>query len=293
MNKILFVSIMLFLSLKSFTQEQFSVHFKSGQHELTPSEKLEVEKWIQENKKSKILSISGYTDEDGTNQYNDSLAKKRTETVFNLIKGKVAIRTDFKKINFGELHQQSKIKAENRKVILFFLKEKDLEKEKEIIALKTPANNTDKVIVFPSSILLNNPDGSETEIKLDVQFMKKLSESKVGDKLKIENLNFVLNTYAITQESRGKLYELWLVMQQNPNLKIQIQGHICCVTKDRQDLSTQRAKAVYKFLEFKNIEKTRMSYKGFGSSQPLYDLPEKNEEERAANRRVEIEVVDN
>ncbi|MET3046936.1 MULTISPECIES: OmpA family protein [Flavobacterium] len=293
MNKILFVSIMLFLSLKSFTQEQFSVYFKSGQHELTPSEKLEVEKWIQENKKSKILSISGYTDEDGTNQYNDSLAKKRTETVFNLIKGKVAIRTDFKKINFGELHQQSKIKAENRKVILFFLKEKDLEKEKEIIALKTPANNTDKVIVFPSSILLNNPDGSETEIKLDVQFMKKLSESKVGDKLKIENLNFVLNTYAITQESRGKLYELWLVMQQNPNLKIQIQGHICCVTKDRQDLSTQRAKAVYKFLEFKNIEKTRMSYKGFGSSQPLYDLPEKNEEERAANRRVEIEVVDN
>ncbi|AND62952.1 cell envelope biogenesis protein OmpA [Flavobacterium covae] len=284
---------MLFLSLKSFTQEQFSVHFKSGQHELTPSEKLEVEKWIQENKKSKILSISGYTDEDGTNQYNDSLAKKRTETVFNLIKGKVAIRTDFKKINFGELHQQSKIKAENRKVILFFLKEKDLEKEKEIIALKTPANNTDKVIVFPSSILLNNPDGSETEIKLDVQFMKKLSESKVGDKLKIENLNFVLNTYAITQESRGKLYELWLVMQQNPNLKIQIQGHICCVTKDRQDLSTQRAKAVYKFLEFKNIEKTRMSYKGFGSSQPLYNLPEKNEEERAANRRVEIEVVDN
>ncbi|MCJ1810178.1 MULTISPECIES: OmpA family protein [Flavobacterium] len=293
MNKILFVSIMLFLSLKSFTQEQFSVHFKSGQHELTPSEKLEVEKWIQENKKSKILSISGYTDEDGTNQYNDSLAKKRTETVFNLIKGKVAIRTDFKKINFGELHQQSKIKAENRKVILFFLKEKDLEKEKEIIVLKTPANNTDKVIVFPSSILLNNPDGSETEIKLDVQFMKKLSESKVGDKLKIENLNFVLNTYAITQESRGKLYELWLVMQQNPNLKIQIQGHICCVTKDRQDLSTQRAKAVYKFLEFKNIEKTRMSYKGFGSSQPLYNLPEKNEEERAANRRVEIEVVDN
>nr|WP_305069628.1 OmpA family protein [Flavobacterium covae] len=120
-----------------------------------------------------------------------------------------------------------------------------------------------------------------------------MSESKVGDKLKIENLNFVLNTYAITQESRGKLYELWLVMQQNPNLKIQIQGHICCVTKDRQDLSTQRAKAVYKFLEFKNIEKTRMSYKGFGSSQPLYDLPEKNEEERAANRRVEIEVVDN
>ncbi|AEW84952.1 cell envelope biogenesis protein OmpA [Flavobacterium columnare NBRC 100251 = ATCC 23463] len=284
---------MFFLNLKFFGQEQFSIYFKSDKYDLAPSEKGVLEKWIQENKKSKILTLKGYTDEDGTYQYNDSLAKKRTETVFNLIKGKIVIREDFKKINFGELHKQSNIKAENRKVVLFFLKEKDLYKEKEIIASKIPTQLINESIVFPKTIVLNNPDGSETEIDLDVQFMKKLYESKVGEKLKIENLNFVLNTFAITKESRGKLYELWLVMQQNPRLKIQIQGHVCCVAKDRQDLSTQRAKAVYKFLEFKNIDKTRMSYKGFGSTQPLYDLPEKNEEERAANRRVEIEVVEN
>ncbi|AMO19298.1 OmpA family protein [Flavobacterium columnare] len=284
---------MFFLNLKFFGQEQFSIYFKSDKYDLAPSEKGVLEKWIQENKKSKILTLKGYTDEDGTYQYNDSLAKKRTETVFNLIKGKIVIREDFKKINFGELHKQSNIKAENRKVVLFFFKEKDLYKEKEIIASKIPTQLINESIVFPKTIVLNNPDGSETEIDLDVQFMKKLYESKVGEKLKIENLNFVLNTFAITKESRGKLYELWLVMQQNPRLKIQIQGHVCCVAKDRQDLSTQRAKAVYKFLEFKNIDKTRMSYKGFGSTQPLYDLPEKNEEERAANRRVEIEVVEN
>ncbi|ANO48226.1 OmpA family protein [Flavobacterium columnare] len=293
MSKLPYVLLMFFLNLKFFGQEQFSIYFKSDKYDLAPSEKGVLEKWIQENKKSKILTLKGYTDEDGTYQYNDSLAKKRTETVFNLIKGKIVIREDFKKINFGELHKQSNIKAENRKVVLFFLKEKDLYKEKEIIASKIPTQLINESIVFPKTIVLNNPDGSETEIDLDVQFMKKLYESKVGEKLKIENLNFVLNTFAITKESRGKLYELWLVMQQNPRLKIQIQGHVCCVAKDRQDLSTQRAKAVYKFLEFKNIDKTRMSYKGFGSTQPLYDLPEKNEEERAANRRVEIEVVEN
>ncbi|AUX17233.1 OmpA family protein [Flavobacterium columnare] len=293
MSKLPYVLLMFFLNLKFFGQEQFSIYFKSDKYDLAPSEKGVLEKWIQENKKSKILTLKGYTDEDGTYQYNDSLAKKRTETVFNLIKGKIVIREDFKKINFGELHKQSNIKAENRKVVLFFFKEKDLYKEKEIIASKIPTQLINESIVFPKTIVLNNPDGSETEIDLDVQFMKKLYESKVGEKLKIENLNFVLNTFAITKESRGKLYELWLVMQQNPRLKIQIQGHVCCVAKDRQDLSTQRAKAVYKFLEFKNIDKTRMSYKGFGSTQPLYDLPEKNEEERAANRRVEIEVVEN
>ncbi|WP_317044176.1 OmpA family protein, partial [Flavobacterium oreochromis] len=289
----LIVFCIIFFTLKFFGQEQYSIYFKSDKYDLTPSEKLEVEKWIQENRKSKILTLSGYTDEDGTNQHNDSLAKKRIETVFNLVKGKVPIREDFREINFGELHKQSKIKAENRKVVLYFLQEKDLHKEKGIIASKIPINFVNESLLFPSSILLNNPDGSETEIELDVEFMTKIHEAKVGEKLKIENLNFVLNTYAVTNESRVKLYELWLVMQQNPKLKIQIQGHVCCVTKDRQDLSTQRARAVYKFLEFKNIDKSRMSYKGFGSTKPLYELPEKSEEERAANRRVEIEIIEN
>jgi len=52
-------------------------------------------------------------------------------------------------------------------------------------------------------------------------------------------------------------------------------------------------KAVYKFLEMYEIEKTRMSYQGFRSTQPLFALPEKTETERAANRRVEIEIIEN
>ena len=123
--------------------------------------------------------------------------------------------------------------------------------------------------------------------------METFDKAKAGEKLKLENLNFVLNTFAITKESRSKLYELLLVMQKNPNLKISIQGHLCCLAVDRRDLSTQRAKAVKQFLEHNAIESVRMTYKGFGSSNPLFPLPEKTEEERAANRRVEIEVLEN
>ena len=121
--------------------------------------------------------------------------------------------------------------------------------------------------------------------------MKKVGEAKSGEKIKIENLNFVINTFAVVNESRGKLYELLLVLQKNPSLKIEIQGHLCCMPTDRVDLSTQRAKALYNFLLNQNISKDRLSYKGFGSSQPLYALPEKDEQERAANRRVEILIV--
>jgi flagellar motor protein MotB len=62
---------------------------------------------------------------------------------------------------------------------------------------------------------------------------------------------------------------------------------------DRLDLSTQRAKAIYSFLVANEIYPGRLSYKGFGSTQPIYSLPEKDEKERAANRRVEILIVQN
>jgi outer membrane protein OmpA-like peptidoglycan-associated protein len=123
--------------------------------------------------------------------------------------------------------------------------------------------------------------------------MNKVGKAKSGEKLKIDNLNFIINTFAVVNESRGKLYELLLVLQSNPQLKIEIQGHLCCMPTDRTDLSTQRAKAIYNFLLANDVYRTRISYKGFGSTQPIYPLPEKNETERAANRRVEILIVEN
>ena len=276
-----------------YAQEQFSVYFESNKHSLSPSEKISFQNWINQNKTSKILAMNGYADEDGTTQYNDSLSLKRVETIYNQVKDKVNIREDFRKISFGEIHSHSKIKAENRKVIIFYLKEKDLAREEEVLGLKMKPQKIKEPFVFPDKIVVTNFDGTKSEIALDVQFMETFNVAKTGEKLKLENLNFVLNTFAITKESRSKLYELLLVMQNNPNLKISIQGHLCCLAVDRRDLSTQRAKAVKQFLEMNGIESTRMTFKGFGSSTPLFPLPEKTEAERAANRRVEIEVLQN
>jgi outer membrane protein OmpA-like peptidoglycan-associated protein len=123
--------------------------------------------------------------------------------------------------------------------------------------------------------------------------MRKVNTAKAGEKLTIQNLEFQLNTFAVVPQSRARLFELLLVMQNNPDLKIEIHGHLCCQPVDRVDLSTKRAKAVYGFLVANDIDKTRLSYKGFGSTQPIYALPEKNDAERAANRRVEILIVEN
>jgi outer membrane protein OmpA-like peptidoglycan-associated protein len=286
---------MFFLSFQLVkAQEQFSVFFDSNKYDLTAKEKDKFNQWISANSTSKIVGIHGFCDEDGTNSFNDTLAKNRINFVCNYIKDKLKIREDFKTRNFGELHTLSKIKAENRKVTLFYIKSKDLNRENEILGIKEEALELPKVrIKYPEKVVFDNPNGSKSEYQLDVAFMQKVTEAKTGEKLKLENLIFQINTYIVVPSSKGKLYELLLVMKNNPNLKIEIQGHLCCMPNDRLDLSTQRAKAINNFLVANGIDEKRLTFKGFGSTQPVFPLPEKDEAQRSANRRVEIMIVEN
>lgn len=272
-----FLALFLFLTaaFNASAQESFVVYFESNKHEPNKKEMLRLESWMQQNATSKIVAINGFTDEDGTTAYNDTLAQKRVSFIYDLVKEKVKTRDDFKTRSFGESHKQSKIKAENRKVTIHYIEAKDLSRENEILGIK-PVTEVKRV-----------------ELPLDASLTMRVENARVGDKLKLENLNFYENTFAILPESRPKMFELLEIMKKNPKLKIQIQGHICCMPNDRADLSTKRAKAIRMFLEAHGIDKSRATFKGFGSTQPINPLPEKNEEERAANRRVEIEIIEN
>lgn len=287
--------LLLFITGPGFSQEQFSVFFESNKFELQKAEISKLNTWMDANKEVKIVAINGYTDEDGSVGFNDTLAKKRVSFIFSQISGKVKIREDFKTRSFGELHNQSTDKAQNRKVTIYYILQKDLGREDEILGIKkieeTPKPKP--VAHYPSKIVIDNPNGTTSEYKLDVNFMKQVNDSKAGEKLKIENLNFQFNTFAIVNESRGKLYELLLVMQNNPTLRIEIQGHICCNPSNKGKLSEERAKAIKNFLVGQGIDRRRVTFKGFGSTQPIYPLPEKTEEERAGNRRVEILILEN
>lgn len=295
MKNILLLIIIFTFSNAIYSQEAFSVYFDSNKNELKKVQSDRLENFIASNKDVKIVAINGYTDEDGTTGFNDSLAQRRVNFVHNIVKSKLKIRDDFKTRSFGEKHVHSKNKAENRKVVVYYLEAKDLAREDEILGIKKEVTVIKPKIkpVFTDKITLSNPNGTKSDLVLDVAFMERVSEAKTGEKIVLQNLNFQINTFAITNESRNKLYELLEIMRKNPQMKIQIQGHICCMTNDKQDLSTKRAKAVTKFLEVNGIEDERVTFKGFGVTQPIYAIPEKSEEERAGNRRVEIEIIAN
>ncbi|SEF80934.1 hypothetical protein [Flavobacterium urumqiense] len=96
----------------------------------------------------------------------------------------------------------------------------------------------------------------------------------------------------LLEESEPEMLKLLSVLIKNKSLVIKIQGHIYfTIEKVKYDVSAALAKKGYNILVQNGIEKERLSYKGLCSFRPIYPLPEKNEAERIANRRVEIFIV--
>jgi outer membrane protein OmpA-like peptidoglycan-associated protein len=130
------------------------------------------------------------------------------------------------------------------------------------------------------------------QILITNSFSEKIKNAKVGELLNLKGLNFYNMSDVVLPNSRPILDELLQIMNNNPTLKIEIQGHICCKEVEVEDISIKRAKTVYNFLLSNGISESRITYKGFASTRPIYPLPEKNEEERVANRRVEILILE-
>lgn len=122
----------------------------------------------------------------------------------------------------------------------------------------------------------------------------KLAPISAGEKVVLDDIRFVGNEDKVMRQSEASLLLLLRFMQENPKVKIEVQGHVNGPTfknkKEFIDLSTARAKTVYDFLLVNEIEPERLSYQGLGNSQMLYPEP-KNKEQSEANRRVEVKVL--
>lgn len=244
-----------FLTFKGFSQQKQSFYFNYNESEFSVTEKQKIDDWINRNPYLTILKIEGFCDWVGNNKYNNELSNKRIQTLLSYLKGKVTIDKAISTKSFGKQFKQNETQDLNRRVDVYF----------------TNAIDKDNKIK-----------------KLD----EELDSATAGGKIKLNNLNFNGGTAVFKPHSYRVLKELLQIMKSNPNLKIEIQGHICCYSEsDDDDVSEKRALAVYKFLIKNGIDQKRLKYKSFGGSQPIYPIPEQNEVEREANRRVEILIL--
>ena len=113
---------------------------------------------------------------------------------------------------------------------------------------------------------------------------------KVGEKEVLRNIFFEYDSYELLQESIVELNELVKFLNINMGLEIEIQGHTDDIGAPdyNQNLSERRARAVYQYLLDNSISKKRLSFKGFGETQPI--AGNESEADRAMNRRIEFVV---
>jgi len=101
----------------------------------------------------------------------------------------------------------------------------------------------------------------------------------------INDIYFDFNSYELTPASKVVLNQLIEFLELNSSLSIQIQGHTDAIGNDAANLilSENRAKSVYDYLIANHVPASRLTFKGYGETQPL--ATNDTEEGRALNRR--------
>jgi outer membrane protein OmpA-like peptidoglycan-associated protein len=133
----------------------------------------------------------------------------------------------------------------------------------------------------------DNPSDLKSAYSINV----KLQKAKEGGKVVLRNVFFDTNLYNLKEESFPELNKLVLFLRKNPTARIEISGHTDS-TGDKtsnQELSKNRAKAVYDYLIEQGLDTARLEFKGFGDTVPIAD--NNTVDGRALNRRTEFRIL--
>jgi len=143
-----------------------------------------------------------------------------------------------------------------------------------------------KMIADENTTLTNVKD-------FDVERKEKLIFVK-PELFEVQNILFKLasSQLEISEGSKKQLDELVKQLETAPGFKIQIHGHTDDMGKEKYnlELSLKRANFIAEYVEAKGVDPSRLTVEGYGSDQPL--APNTTEQGRAANRRVEVKLVE-
>jgi len=272
-------SLVIFLCLCfqfSFSQKELKheVYFETDQHDIPQTEHSRLLLFLSkiENVDIEKISIYGFTDDRGSDNYNLVLSQNRAEAIKEVFSNNefdesVITNVDGKgEILVNIIHEENlnKIRGLNRKV--------------EIIV--TP--------VFPPK---PKEDTTITK-KVNTEDILK-GDLKEGDKILLENLLFRTGYSYLTKDSKVVLDKIAEILAERTNIYFTIEGHVCCTQGNRdavdrktkkRNLSVARAKYIYDYLAEKGVKHYRMKYVGMRRKMPLGGEPE-------LDRRVEILVT--
>ena len=278
MKSILLICCWLSCSFSGYshTKDTFEVHFPFNISKLSKDAAAYIDRLIFKDTliRGDKLIVLGYTDYVGGNSYNDTLSMLRAKSVLNYLVKSGFAENDIKLcIGKGKIDRKSVAGkdgyAPDRKV--------------QIIIDRV----TKKSTPFINTPVTSNHDEN-----------KDLAHLKVNETFALTNIYFKLNSPILLDKSQPDLQRLLDFLKRYPSVKIQIEGHVCCMgpaegTDSKykgEPLSELRAKAIYNYLVEKGINKERMKYVGLANRNPIVPQ-ELTEEDRIKNRRVEIRIL--
>ncbi len=275
MNHLKLLFFLVFFSTSLFAQEEIvhSVYFEFDKFSLKEDQKKSAVAFAKSLDSTIVESISiyGYCDDRGKDDYNFVLSTNRANTikdelVKNGVTSKIIVSIEGKGrilVDDDLIDNLPEVRSKNRRV--------------DIVA------NLKEIVV-------------EEEVPVQIPGLYENIESNhvIGDRIYLKALLFERGSSKLTVASRKELDRIAKLLYKYKNYHFEIQGHVCCtptyhkeaVDRDtkRRELSKNRAQAVYNYLVAKKIPKYRMSYRGYGTSQPLGKDPR-------LDRRVEFVIT--
>ncbi|MFV7236163.1 OmpA family protein [Flavobacterium sp. ZB4R12] len=251
MNKYFKITLLLFFGYLSAQEKSVqTVYFDFDKYTLYDQQIKTITDFVKKSDTTKIESIQiyGYCDDRGDNDYNYRLSTNRVKTVQDILTS-----------NSFNKNKIVVIEGKGRVIL-----KKDI--EENLTETRSKNRRVDLFIVKKNSFgkgIYNS-------------FQEK---HKVGDRVYLENILFVMGSSKLTEQSKQELDKTVMVLQKNQTLQFEIRGHVCCTpnyypdaidefTRERK-LSLNRARNVYRYLISKKISPQRMTYKGCGNKFPL------------------------
>jgi outer membrane protein OmpA-like peptidoglycan-associated protein len=312
MLRYVFILLFLFANaiMASAQADTFHLYFKLDDPTINPPAKERIDSLWKSGmiKRDKNIIIVGYADYLGSVAYNEVLSQNRAMNVKDYLSTK-GLQSDQIKICMGkgQIMRADTSKegyAPDRKVDIVIVRANRMTpdttpKPDSVVVFKKKERENNKLNPFPTGVPVNPAKTPVSNTPITPDSVYKLDRYKPGETFIMNNIYFYPNRHMVTNESLVEMNLLYNALHNNPTVKVQIEGHVCCVDEvDALDddtreiaLSVNRAKYIYEYLIGRGIEADRLKYVGYGRSRPMIKV-EKNANDQAKNRRVEVRILE-
>jgi outer membrane protein OmpA-like peptidoglycan-associated protein len=268
---IIYIQTVAAATLSAQRLDTLYIHFHSNESKILSEDSLAMDKLLRSRSRILSVSLSGHCDYIGNDRYNDSLAGERVRAT------------------------RAWLVAWGLKGSLF-LDSNDYGKRRP---LNDNATDQKRRLNRRVEIVFNSMDPVARSISALDSAFKDTAHLSGRKNILLQEVNFYPDKHIPMGSGYRILQELRKILQENPTIRIEVQGYVCCNSPDRdgydddtrtEDLSLQRAKFIYQYLIKGGIDSSRLAYRGFAGSHPLCPN-ESNDWEKTMNRRVEIKIL--